>query len=198
MSPPPPSRMQRQRGVRAVEEAEHVRRRPSAATPRCRRPSTGPSSITPALLTSMSSPPSCSAAPLDERARARLVGDVDGDRVARRRRRPRSARPARRAGPRAARRAPPRRPRAASSSRRRLADARRRAGDRDLAALQRSRPSVPRPPAARSAQLDQHPHAEAGRALADVRRAPRPHAVPAMSTCTHGLSSTNWRRNSAA
>jgi hypothetical protein len=25
-----------------------------------------------------------------------------------------------------------------------------------------------------------------------------PHAVPAMSTCTQGLSSTNWRRNSAA
>ena len=47
-----------ERGVGAVQQPEHVQLRPSAATPRRAPRSAGPSSITPALLTSTSSRPS--------------------------------------------------------------------------------------------------------------------------------------------
>ena len=73
MSPPPLSRDQRQRGVGADQQAPEVHVEHAPPARRCRRPSTGPSSITPALLTSTSRRAVLAVRRLDERARLRLV-----------------------------------------------------------------------------------------------------------------------------
>ena len=75
MSPPPFRGHQRQRGVRAVEEAEQVHLDHPAPLVGVWS-ATGPSSITPALFTRMWRPPSSSCAAWTKPRGLLLVGDV--------------------------------------------------------------------------------------------------------------------------
>ena len=141
---------QRQRGVGAVEHAEHVRvdHPPPLLGGRV---SIGPSSITPALLTSTSRRPSSACARSHERARLLLLPHVgrQRDRAAAVAATIRSASASMRSARRAASATAAPAPRA--GERRRLADPRARAGHRDdlvleiRSVMRRAYPAAPQP-----------------------------------------------------
>ena len=162
----------RQRRVRAVQEAEHVDVDHPLPVARCRRPVTGPSSITPALLTRMSTPAELLARALDERARA-APRRVTSTSIA-------AARPpsdsirSRSDSSRSARRAPSATAAPSRASATAVASPMPDDAPVTSATLPSSAAQPSAPPCVGRAlrQLDQHPRAEPGRAVARCTDAP--------------------------